>query len=117
MLARGQTIEGIDEAQAAELVLDAGEFSLHHERMAHSSRPTRPTTGASASRSSIFRPMSDRPSDGAPPLLVRGQDRFGHWDPEILPRHDLDPEAFALLKSVWGQYKDGEVVQAAEAIE
>src|SRR5258708_27372418 len=38
MLARGQTIEDIDDGAGVELVLDAGEFSLHHERTAHSSR-------------------------------------------------------------------------------
>ena len=117
MLARGQTIEGIDDSQAVELVLEAGEFSLHHERTAHSS-----LANSSPDRrigfAFFYIPTHVRSTVGRrTALLVRGEDRHGHWDPEILPRHDLDPVAFALLRSVWGQYKDGEVVQAAEAVE
>src|SRR5579863_2070051 len=41
MLAKGQAIEGIDENQAVDLILSAGQFSLHHERTAHGSQPNR----------------------------------------------------------------------------
>ena len=50
-------------------------------------------------------------------LVVRGEDRHGHWDPEVLPRYDLAPIAFELLCLVWGEYKDGKVMQAVEAVE
>jgi hypothetical protein len=117
MLARGQTIEGIDDAQAVELVLEAGQFSLHHERTAHSSLANR-SGDRRIGFAFFYIPTHVRSTTGRrTALLVRGQDRYGHWDPEVLPRHDLDPAAFALLKSVWGQYKDGEVVQAAAAVE
>src|SRR5581483_9391306 len=41
MLAKGQSIEGLDEAQAVHMPLAPGEFSLHHERTAHASEPNR----------------------------------------------------------------------------
>src|SRR5688500_10806018 len=39
MLAKGQSIESLDETKAVHLELCAGEFSLHHERTAHASEP------------------------------------------------------------------------------
>jgi ectoine hydroxylase-related dioxygenase (phytanoyl-CoA dioxygenase family) len=117
MLARGQTIMGIDERQAVELELEAGEFSLHQERAAHSSHPNR-GTDRRIGFAFFYIPTHVRSTLGRrTALLVRGEDRFGHWDPEILPRYDLDPVAFALLRSVWGEYKDGDVMQAAETVE
>jgi len=117
MLARGQTIMGIDERQAVELELEAGEFSLHHERTAHSSHPNR-GTDRRIGFAFFYIPTHVRSTMGRrTALLVRGEDRYGNWDPEILPGYDLDPVAFALLRSVWGEYKDGEMMQAAEAVE
>ena len=51
--------------------------------------------------------------------LVRGTDSHGHWQPDDVPRYDLDPLAMAQLQASWGAYKDGEVKQAAdmEAVE
>ena len=46
--------------------------------------------------------------------LVRGVDTYGHWDPDDLPRHDLDPVSMNQLSSAWGEYKDGEIRQAAD---
>ena len=117
MLARGQTIEGIDDRAGAELVLEAGEFSLHHERTAHASRANT-SDDRRIGFAFFYIPTHVCSTMGRrTALLVRGEDRYGHWDPEVVPRHDLDPVAFALLRSVWGHYKDGEVVQAAEAVE
>jgi hypothetical protein len=47
--------------------------------------------------------------------LVRGVDRYSHWDPDPPPRFDRDPVAYAAMRAAWGQYRDGEVRQAAEA--
>jgi hypothetical protein len=117
MLARGQTIEGIDETQGAELVLEAGQFSLHHERTAHASHPN-VSSDRRIGFAFFYIPTHVRSTMGRrTALLVRGEDRYGHWDPEVVPRHDLDERSFALLRSVWGHYKDGEVVQAAAAVE
>jgi ectoine hydroxylase-related dioxygenase (phytanoyl-CoA dioxygenase family) len=117
MLARGQTIQDLDDSGAVELVLQAGEFSLHHERTAHSSLANR-SNDRRIGFAFFYIPTHVRSTLGRrTALLVRGEDRHHHWDPEIVPRFDLDPDAFALLRSVWGQYKDGEVMQAAEAVE
>jgi non-haem Fe2+, alpha-ketoglutarate-dependent halogenase len=107
MLSRAQTIVGLDESKAVNLVLQAGEFSLHHEQTAHASHPNSsddrriglaffyvPTSVASAK---VRRSA----------LLVRGVDDYKHWDPDPLPRYDLDPICIAELDRVWGQYRKG----------
>lgn len=114
MLAKGQSIEGLDESKAVSMELEAGEFSLHHERTAHGSGPNRAQDRRigfaffyipTHVRSLIRRRQA---------TLVRGVDAYGHWDTDNLPHHDLDPLSMAQLTSAWGQYKDGEVKQAAD---
>jgi hypothetical protein len=114
MLAKGQTIEGLDESRAVDLVLQPGEFSLHHERTAHGSLANR-----SADRrigfAFFYIPTRVRSIAGRrTALLVRGVDTHRYWDPDPLPRFDLDPVSMAALRSVWGQYKDGDTKQAAD---
>ena len=46
--------------------------------------------------------------------LVRGVDEYGHWDADNEPRFDLDPLSMKQLSAAWGEYKDGEVRQAAD---
>jgi len=117
MLGRGQTIMGLDDSSAVDLVLEPGQFSLHHERTAHHSLANR-SDDRRIGFAFFYIPTQVCSTLGRrTALLVRGEDRYGHWDAEVTPRHDLDPAAYALLRSVWGQYKDGEVNQAAEAVE
>ncbi len=114
MLAKGQAIEGLDESGAVDFILEAGQFSLHHERTVHGSNPNR-----SADRrigfAFFYMPTQVHSTIGRrTATLVRGVDAHGHWDPDPLPKADLDPIAFACLRSVWGQYKDGDTKQAAD---
>lgn len=114
MLAKGQTIEGLDESKAVDLVLQAGQFSLHHERTAHGSKPNR-----SADRrigfAFFYMPCHVASVTGRrTAALVRGVDRYQNWDPDPLPRFDLDPVSFATLRSVWSQYSDGGTKQAVD---
>jgi non-haem Fe2+, alpha-ketoglutarate-dependent halogenase len=44
---------------------------------------------------------------------VRGIDSYGHWDPEPMPRTDLDPECMTFLRQSWARYRDPDVPQAA----
>jgi ectoine hydroxylase-related dioxygenase (phytanoyl-CoA dioxygenase family) len=98
LLSRGQEIAvEVDENQAADIILEPGEMSLHHVLIVHGSRPN-----ASADRrigyAIRYVPTRVRqvagPRDSA--TLVRGRDTFGHFDPEPAPAADLDPEALAL---------------------
>jgi hypothetical protein len=83
----------VDERQAVDLVLEPGEMSLHHIRIVHGSSPNR-----SADRRIGFAirymPPSIRQIAGRDSAtLVRGVDRYGHFDPEPYPKDDGGPGA------------------------
>jgi non-heme Fe2+,alpha-ketoglutarate-dependent halogenase len=97
LLSRGQEIAvEVDEGRAADIVLRAGEMSLHHVLMFHSSPPNR-----SADRRIGFaiRYLPTRvrqvAGQGDSALLVRGVDEYCHFEPEVPPARDLEPEALA----------------------
>jgi ectoine hydroxylase-related dioxygenase (phytanoyl-CoA dioxygenase family) len=115
MLARGQSIEGIDEANGVDVVLQAGEFSMHHECTAHGSQANRSDTPRIGFAFFYIPVHVDSKLGRRTALLVRGQDRACKWDSDPLPTTELDPVAFAALRAAWGQYRDGAVKQAAEA--
>jgi len=96
LLTRGQEIsDGIDEASAAYIELQPGEMSLHHAATAHASAPN---LGGDRRIGIAIRYMapSVRPVAGAESaLLVRGEDRYGHFELETPPVTDLDPAAIA----------------------
>ena len=114
MLAKGQSIEGLDEQRAVFIEMAAGEFSLHHERMAHASEPNR-SSDRRIGFAFFYIPTHVRSTIGRrQATLVRGIDEYGYWDPDNEPRYDLDPESMKQLTAAWDQYKDGEVKQAAD---
>ncbi len=97
LLTRGQEIAAaVDEADAVDVVLEPGEFSLHHVLIVH---------GSAANRAALPRigfairyiPTSLRQTSGIrdTATLVRGTDRHGNFDHEAAPRADLDPAAVA----------------------
>jgi hypothetical protein len=98
MLSRGQQIDpaSIDERMAQDMVLRPGEMSLHHTRTIHSSHPNRsdrPRIGFVVTYMSPATVMNG-PRTGA--TLVRGCDRYGHFDLEdVRPTKDLDPLGLA----------------------
>jgi ectoine hydroxylase-related dioxygenase (phytanoyl-CoA dioxygenase family) len=115
MLARGQSLRIDDESEAVTIELRPGEFSLHHERTAHGSRENTTATRRVGFAFFYIPTHAYCPAGRRAALLVRGEDRFGHWDSDPLPRYDFDPPAFAAMLRAWGAYKDGEVKQAADA--
>ena len=113
LLSRGQSLGEIDDSGAVDLTLKAGQFSIHHERLIHGSAPN----GSDYRRmgiSFIYVPTSVRSSIGRrSALLVRGEDRFGHWDPDPEPRFDLDPICLDVMRRWITSYTDTAIVQEA----
>lgn len=97
MLSRGQTlIEKIPEDAGVSLVMAPGDVSLHHTLTAHSSGPNR-SDGRRIGVGISYIPTSVR-HIGPTRLsatLVRGTDRYGHFDHEAAPRAELDEAALA----------------------
>ncbi len=114
LLARGQTIEELDETEAVDMALRAGEFSLHHERIVHGSPPN-PSTGPRIGLALFYIPASVRSTIGRRTAsLVRGADAFGHWDPDPEPCRDRDPEILAHMRAAHARYHDHSVAQEAD---
>lgn len=114
LLGRGQTIRGVDESKAVYMPVKAGQFSMHHERMLHASAPN-PSDRRRVGIAFFYMPASTRSIIGRrTATLVRGKDTWGHWDPEPMPKTDLDPVCMEFLRNSWARYRDPDVAQAAK---
>lgn len=90
MLTRGQEIAvEVDEARAVSMPLAAGEMSLHHIRLVHGSAPNR-SDDRRIGLAIRYLPAHVRQTKGRDSaMLVRGVDRYNHFDPEPRPQRDL----------------------------
>ena len=97
LLSNGQVVDAdVDATGAVPLVARAGEFTLHHTHLLHSSAPNRGYdrrigVGISYIPTRV-RHVGPRRLTAS---LVRGHDRYGHFDAEPRPRADFDAEARA----------------------
>ena len=97
LLSRGQEIEvEVDDSRGVDIVLRAGEMSLHHVRMVHGSPANRSSDrriGFAIRYIPTYVRQLAGEADGA--MLVRGVDEFGYYVPERPPDDDLSPTARA----------------------
>ena len=104
LLSRGQEIMvDVDPAHAETLVLKAGEMSLHHVRLIHGSDPN-PSDQRRIGFAIRYIPTYVRQAAGARDwaTLVRGEDRFGHFELEQRPDADMSEAAQAYHAMVVG---------------
>ena len=97
LLSRGQEIAvEVDEARGIDVLLRAGEMSLHHVRMVHGS-PANRSDDRRIGFAIRYIPTHVKQlaggEDGA--MLVRGVDEHRHFVPEHAPAADLSPQARA----------------------
>lgn len=81
LLTRGQEVAvKVDEADAVDVVLAPGEFSLHHGRVFHASDPNS-SDDRRIGLAIRYIPAAMKTAEGAPmaAMLVRGQDRHGNF--------------------------------------
>jgi len=90
LLTRGQEIAvEVDETKATNLILEPGEMSLHHIRLVHGSAPNL-SRNRRIGLAIRYLPAHVRQTKGRDSaMLVRGKDKFGHFDLEPRPRRDL----------------------------
>jgi non-haem Fe2+, alpha-ketoglutarate-dependent halogenase len=94
LLSRGQEIAvEVDKQKAVGVALRAGEMSLHHIKLVHGSEPNRSRERriGLAIRYIPTHVRQTKLRDSA--LLVRGVDRYQHFDIETRPHADLDEAA------------------------
>ena len=99
MLGRGQTTQDVDESAAVYMPLEPGQFSMHHERLVHSSEPNGADyrrIGYSIHYCPTHVSQARFAGDGQRPsaALVRGVDETGHWEHETMTTADFDPAAW-----------------------
>jgi non-haem Fe2+, alpha-ketoglutarate-dependent halogenase len=102
LLTRGQEIAvEVDEARAVDVELQPGQASLHHVLLVHGSEPNQ-SDDRRIGLAIRYIPTHLKQAVGARDwaTLVRGKDSFGHFAPEHVPRHDLEPEALAFHQMV-----------------
>jgi ectoine hydroxylase-related dioxygenase (phytanoyl-CoA dioxygenase family) len=102
LLSRGQEIAvEVNEADAVDIVLQPGEMSLHHVLIVHGSNPN---TGSDARIGYAIRYIPTHLRQLAPlrdsATLVRGTDRYGHFDLLPPPESDFSAEAVARHRAV-----------------
>ena len=103
----GQTIaEAFDPSNPVAMALPAGSFSLHHEFAVHRSAPNR----AAHRRIGIglnYIPTHVRVNGSVRlcAMLVRGEDRFGHFDLIDPPAAERDAAALAVHQQVSDRYR------------
>lgn len=102
ILTRGQTIaEEIDESKAVWVELEPGEASLHHVEMMHGS-PANVSDGRRVALAARYITPAARQirHDVDFATLVRGEDRFGHFETEQAPQSAMHPDAVAFHEKV-----------------
>ena len=108
MLVRGQTIKELDLHRAKPMVLDAGEFSMHHESIVHGSDPNNSDHRRIGLSIHYISPEVKRAqyNFGAKPgaTLVRGTDAYGHWEHEAAPKEEFDADAFEFMNKMRAEF-------------
>ena len=104
----GQTsVDPFDDSAPVAMALPAGSFSLHHELAVHRSAPNH----ASHRRVGIglnYIPTHVRVAGPVRPcaMLVRGEDRYGHFELVEPPKQERDAAALAVHERVSERYRD-----------
>ncbi len=94
LLSRGQTLAvDVDRSKTAFMPVKAGQFSLHHTHLVHNSRPNH-SNDRRIGLGISYIPTHARCT--APrrvtAMLVRGTDRYGHFDDERRPLFEAGPD-------------------------
>lgn len=102
MLSRGQEVAvTVDESRAVDIELRPGEISLHNIRLVHGSPPSRADDRRIGFAVRYIPPHVRQVNGrGDSATLVRGFDRFGHFDLEPPPKSDMHPDAMAWHRRV-----------------
>ena len=108
MLSRGQEMQvEVDPARCIDIALAPGQMSLHHVKIAHGSGPNQ-SDDRRIGLVIRYVPAHVRQiaGKGDSAALVRGQNRYGHFEPQPRPTADFTEESFALHKQFIERRRD-----------
>ena len=114
LILRGQAIYDRFEGQTGvPMALKAGEMSLHHTKLVHCSHPNNaPDRRMGFGISYIPARVRDVGQTPGSAMLVRGEDRFGHFTPEHRVGAELSAEAYANHERLMKQFRARQDAQA-----
>lgn len=102
VLFQSQEVRDVNEQDAVYCPLAPGQASFHHGWTLHSSLPNRSDDRRIGLNIQYIAPhVRQTKLPGSSALLVRGEDRFGHYQAETRATRDLDPAALA-----WREQQD-----------
>lgn len=97
LLTRGQTVRGVDASKSVTAPLHPGEASFHHGHLLHCSPPNR-SDHRRIGFSMILLPAHVRSTTGRrSATLLCGEDKYGHWDHDPMPKCDRDPAIYEIM--------------------
>jgi ectoine hydroxylase-related dioxygenase (phytanoyl-CoA dioxygenase family) len=106
VLFQGQTVEGVAEEVAVLCPLRPGQASFHHGWTLHASLPNRSAERRIGLNVQYLAPrMRQTKHNLDSALLVRGEDRYRHFQPDQPAESDLDPAALARHEELDRQYR------------
>jgi non-haem Fe2+, alpha-ketoglutarate-dependent halogenase len=116
LLSRGQTLAGeVDRSRTVFMPVRAGQFSLHHTHLVHNSRPNRShdrRIGLGISYIPTWARCTSPTRVTA--MLVRGEDRYGHFDDERRPTSEARPEERAFHAQAVARFRAMNAVESSE---
>jgi hypothetical protein len=116
LLSRGQTLASdVDRTKTAFMPVRAGQFSLHHTHLVHNSRPNR-SHDRRIGLGISYIPTSARCTSAArvTAMLVRGEDRYGHFDDERRPAEEAGPEERAFHAEAVARFRAMNAVESSD---
>ena len=106
LITNGQTVPDVDEDATVMAILQPGEVAFHHESVVHGSAPnTSDHDRIGLSIHYVSPETRETRIQGATAMLVRGDDRFGHWRRDPEPQTDHDPACFEALAEIHARYR------------
>ena len=107
ILTRGQSIQGVDEDAAVDLILAPGQFSLHSMRTVHASKPNRGDDRRIGFTIQCYMtPEMRQTISPTMAQLVRGEDPNRHFEYAPRPDGDMTPVAIAARERNNAQWAD-----------
>ena len=106
ILLLGQQIEGVDESAGVHCALRPGEASFHHGWTVHRSAPNVSADRRIGLNVQYVAPHNSQNGAATSATLVRGEDRFGHYESEPKPESWLDEQGAEALFAADRAMKD-----------
>lgn len=104
VLLQSQTVSGIDDAAAVMCPLEPGQASFHHGWTLHASMPnTSPDRRIGVNAQFIASHVRQTKHDKDTTMLVRGEDRYGHFSYDRPARADFEPLALTRWRELSAQ--------------